>query len=312
MLKDFIEQSYASPPFSNMADVTDYYRSFSQIAVPLIKKAKIPTTERDFYFVAGLPKDAKDWFLTQVADAKRKRSAPPNAPETIAILKKHFDEDLLAFQPWTEETKASAVPPLITSAQLPSVPNVAATPQIPSTTVDDLARQLERLTLVLNAQSSNTGGSNNNPNQSTPQGQAPPSEERNFSVPEIVTASSFPASATKDVSRPQWDDFPLRPRPSDQSRISSSWSDNHGQTGRSALHLVLGVAEAVGCAGILAATTNGRLPLQCFTIETSSNYVTKEDINVMLAEFQKIEPIISAVTDSIGTKTKILPYKKSP
>ncbi|KAJ6510748.1 hypothetical protein C8R45DRAFT_1161682, partial [Mycena sanguinolenta] len=178
MLKDFIEKSYASAPFTNMSDVTNYYRSFSQISVPLIKKAKIPTNERDFYFVAGLPKEVKDWFLTQVPDAQRKRSAPPSVPETIAILKKRFDEDSLAFQPWTEETKASAVPPLKSTTQLPAASNVHGTPQTPTNSVDDLARQLERLTLLLNAQSNNSTTPNNNPNQSNFQGQLPPAEER--------------------------------------------------------------------------------------------------------------------------------------
>jgi hypothetical protein len=140
MLKDFIEKSYAASPFSNMADVTNYYRSFSQIAVPLIKKSKIPATEHNFYFVAGLPKDVKDWFLTQVPDAKRKRSAPPSVSETIAILKKRFDEDSLTFQPWTEETKASAVQPLKSSVSLPALSSTTGSPQAQATSVDDLAR----------------------------------------------------------------------------------------------------------------------------------------------------------------------------
>ncbi|KAJ7919930.1 hypothetical protein B0H13DRAFT_1868143 [Mycena leptocephala] len=33
---------------------------------------------------------------------------------------------------------------------------------------------------------------------------------------------------------------------------------------------------------------------------------SEEDANVILGEFQKIEPVISAVTDNIGTRTKIL------
>ncbi|KAF8145889.1 hypothetical protein K438DRAFT_1991352 [Mycena galopus ATCC 62051] len=140
----------------------------SQIAVPLIKKGKIPTTERDFYFVAGLPKDVKDWFLTQGPDAKRKHSALPSVPETIAILKKRFDEDSLAFQPWTQETKASSIQPLPSTTYPPAISG-AGNSHVPTTSVDDIARQLERLTLALNAQSNNTGASNGGNQQSNAQ-----------------------------------------------------------------------------------------------------------------------------------------------
>jgi hypothetical protein len=110
MLRDFCEKQSAKSSFTNMADIEMYYRAFSQIAVPLIKKTKISDKERDFYFIAGIPKVIKDWFLTQVPELKRKRSDPPSVAESIGYLKKCFDDDSLTFQPWTEEAKASPIP----------------------------------------------------------------------------------------------------------------------------------------------------------------------------------------------------------
>ncbi|KAJ7238045.1 hypothetical protein B0H12DRAFT_1238016 [Mycena haematopus] len=169
MLRDFCERQSAKPSFTNMADIEVYYRSFSQIAVPLVKKAKITVKERDFYFIAGIPKVIKDWFLTQVPDAKQKRSDPPTVTETISYLKKRFDDDALTFEPWSENAMASPNPldaqPTVAANQLGTTaaddlgrslerfntapaPNMTAPPPA-SNNVDELTRQLERLTLHL-------------------------------------------------------------------------------------------------------------------------------------------------------------------
>ncbi|KAJ6576296.1 hypothetical protein B0H10DRAFT_2236468 [Mycena sp. CBHHK59/15] len=171
MLRDFCEKQSAKPSFVNMADIEVYYRAFALIAVPLVKKAKISTKERDFYFIAGIPKVIKDWFLTQVPDAKRKRSDPPSVAESIGYLKKRFDDDSLTFEPWTEDAKASPIPHELSSAvttnhlsavddlarqleRLTSAPT-ASVPTTPSNPVDELARQLERLALQLTTFSGN-------------------------------------------------------------------------------------------------------------------------------------------------------------
>ncbi|KAJ7182565.1 hypothetical protein C8R43DRAFT_869195 [Mycena crocata] len=162
MLRDFCEKQSAKPSFTNMADIEVYYRSFAQIAVPLIKKSKISAKERDFYFIAGIPKVIKDWFLTQVPDIKKKRSNPPSVAESIGYLTKRFDDDSLTFEPWTEDAKASPIPfdvsPTVTTNQLSAVDDLSrqlerlSASQVPTpqgTSVDDLTRQLERLTLQL-------------------------------------------------------------------------------------------------------------------------------------------------------------------
>ncbi|KAJ7920038.1 hypothetical protein B0H13DRAFT_1987548 [Mycena leptocephala] len=137
--------------FTNIADIEVYYRAFSQIAVPLIKKSKISAKERDFYFIAGIPKVIKDWLLTQVPEPKRKRSDP------------------ISFEPWTEEAKASPIPldisssPAVSTNQLSAVDDLARhlerlnvqsssnTSALPANAVDELARQLERLNLRIAA-----------------------------------------------------------------------------------------------------------------------------------------------------------------
>jgi hypothetical protein len=141
MLRAFCEKQQAKQSFSNMADIELYYRAFSQIAVPLIKKTKITEKERDFYFIAGIPKVIKDWFLTQVPEAKRKRSDPPSVSDSIGYLRKRFDDDSLTFEPWTEENKASPLPLDASASSAVSTDQRGA--------IDDIARHLERFKLSL-------------------------------------------------------------------------------------------------------------------------------------------------------------------
>jgi hypothetical protein len=49
----------------------------------------------------------------------------------------------------------------------------------------------------------------------------------------------------------------------------------------------------------------GPIIMNAYDSQAHSDFST-EDANVILGEFQKIEPVISSVMDSIGTRTKIL------
>jgi hypothetical protein len=148
MLKDFCSKTYDASPFINMTDVTTYYRGFSRIAVPLIKKARITEKERDFYFIAGIPKTVKTWFLEQVPEENRKRSDPPSIEQSIGYLQKRFDEDSLDFNPWNEATDS-------TQLSAPTGPSIftlpSTTPTAAPSQMDDLARQMERMTIQMEA-----------------------------------------------------------------------------------------------------------------------------------------------------------------
>ncbi|KAJ7743465.1 hypothetical protein DFH07DRAFT_964105 [Mycena maculata] len=154
MLKDYCEKQSAKSPFTNMVDIESYYRGFAQIAVPLIKKARITAKERDFYFIAGIPEVIKEWFLSQVPEAKRKRSDPPTIAESIGYLQKRFDDDSLTFKPWAEETQASAVQAKSSSSTSMFGQNTLHAPlpsQVPlaSDAMDDLTKQIQNLNLNL-------------------------------------------------------------------------------------------------------------------------------------------------------------------
>ncbi|KAJ6488729.1 hypothetical protein DFH09DRAFT_937143 [Mycena vulgaris] len=154
MLKDYCQKQSAKSSFTNMSEVETYYRGFAQIAIPLIKKSRITPTERNFYFVAGIPKVIKDWFVLQVPEAKRKRATPPSIAESIAVLQKRFAEDTLVFEPWAEDVTADPVPvqaTLTSSVFNIDPPRPLLPTQIPLGTnaMDDLARQIQALTLAM-------------------------------------------------------------------------------------------------------------------------------------------------------------------
>ncbi|KAJ7075388.1 hypothetical protein B0H15DRAFT_791897 [Mycena belliarum] len=169
MLKDYCEKQSAKPSYSNMSDIEAYYRGFSKIAVPLIKKARITGKERDFYFISGVPKILKDWFLTQVPEAKRKRSNPPTVADSIGYLQKRFDDDSLSYEPWAEDLKA--IPHEATSTL--SMFNTDSPKPLPSqvplapNAIDELSRQIQSLNLSL---SRAAGGASQAPQSGTPGG----------------------------------------------------------------------------------------------------------------------------------------------
>ncbi|KAJ7125853.1 hypothetical protein C8R46DRAFT_927523 [Mycena filopes] len=168
MLKAFCEKQSAKSSFSTMTDIEVYYRGFSQIAVPLVKKERITEKERDFYFIAGIPKTIKEWFLTQVPEEKRKCSDPPTIAESFAFLRKRFNDDSLTFEPWAEDTNAE-VPSEATSihpmfkVDPPKPGTLPSQVPLPANAMDDLARQIQTLNLNL---AGITGGA-------APQAQAP-------------------------------------------------------------------------------------------------------------------------------------------
>ncbi|KAJ6571441.1 hypothetical protein B0H19DRAFT_988062 [Mycena capillaripes] len=149
MLKDYCERQSAKSSFTNMTDIETYYRGFSQIAVPLVKKGRISASERDFYFIAGIPEVIKEWFTTQVPEAKRKRSSPPTVAESFGYLQKRFDDDSLTFKPWAE----GIIPIATSSLSVSSSSNVPLPSQIPlaPSAMDDLAKQIQTLSLNLAA-----------------------------------------------------------------------------------------------------------------------------------------------------------------
>ncbi|KAJ7700799.1 hypothetical protein B0H17DRAFT_1128654 [Mycena rosella] len=152
MLKEYCEKQSAKPSYSNMSDIEAYYRGFSKIAVPLVKKARITEKERDFYFIFGVPKILKDWFLTQVPEAKRKRSSPPTVADSIGYLQKRFDDDSLTFEPWAEDLMKGDSREATSTLSMFNTDSPKPLPSqvpLPPNAIDELSRQIQSLNLNL-------------------------------------------------------------------------------------------------------------------------------------------------------------------
>ncbi|KAJ7078163.1 hypothetical protein B0H15DRAFT_789135 [Mycena belliarum] len=162
MLREFCREQSAKSSFKDKKHIETYHKEFMQIAGPLVKRSKITSKQRDYYFVSGIPSVIKEWFNNQVPEPNRKRTDPPSIAVSIGILQKRFDVDSLLFEPWKDETeprdrkvKFDTDGKRVDSTSQksrPATPIPASASQAPAAatnSVGDLARLLENLSLHL-------------------------------------------------------------------------------------------------------------------------------------------------------------------
>ncbi|KIK53740.1 hypothetical protein GYMLUDRAFT_250070 [Collybiopsis luxurians FD-317 M1] len=141
-LKAFCREKAAKQSFSKVSDVENYLRDFIAIAASLKKRKILSTEEYNLYFVQGLPTSLKDWFASAIPETQHWKK------EESSEAKHLFDEfgnriDITKY--YTElssEIQATTVPGLTPAP-------VSVKPKL--TSVDELAKQLEALTLTINS-----------------------------------------------------------------------------------------------------------------------------------------------------------------
>ncbi|KAJ7443416.1 hypothetical protein B0H11DRAFT_2345117 [Mycena galericulata] len=182
MLRDFCRDQSAKSSYKNKKEIETYHQEFLKLAGPLVKKSKITKTQRDYYFVSGIPSNIKEWFINEVPEKNRKRSDPPSMSVSIGILQKRFDTDSLGFEPWKDEAEPRERKVKFDSDgnrpdstprhnSRPATPVPAATGQAPAAAanmVDDLARMLESLSLNLAMMNSSNQSQNSQGNHVAP------------------------------------------------------------------------------------------------------------------------------------------------
>nr|GAT48677.1 predicted protein [Mycena chlorophos] len=162
-LTDFCESSATKASFKNKSEVQTYYRDFMQIAAPLKKKSIIDDTKQKNYFVSGIPTEMKEWFLNQIPEANRKRSAPPTLASSIAALNKRFDTDSITYEAWKSpdrvrntvsfDLNGNRIDTGTTSTATEKAPGVSTRPQFQPNPLNDpiteLTRQMEEMKIHL-------------------------------------------------------------------------------------------------------------------------------------------------------------------
>ncbi|KAJ7648673.1 hypothetical protein DFH06DRAFT_1423371 [Mycena polygramma] len=148
-LIEFCRQQSAKSPYHTKQDIEQYLRDFQWIAAPLLKQHDITAKQRDFYFVSGIPRSIKQWFISRVPEHQRTRSNPVPLADSLGILYGYFDPDTLFPDVWnalddSTVPVASTSPPAPESAP-PSISNLASAisarlqqdirPQLPSTII---------------------------------------------------------------------------------------------------------------------------------------------------------------------------------
>ncbi|KAJ7429332.1 hypothetical protein FB451DRAFT_1519524 [Mycena latifolia] len=186
MLREFCRERSAKSPFKDKKEIEAYHQEFMKIAGPLVKKAKITTKQRDYYFVCGIASSIKEWFMNQMPETKRKRTDPPSITVSIATLQRRFDSDSLLYEPWKEEsdsrdrkvkfdTDGNRVESAHRSTTRAPTPVPAPSSQVPATaanSVEDLTRLLENLSLNLAMMNSANQAQNSASNSAAPAGNA--------------------------------------------------------------------------------------------------------------------------------------------
>ncbi|KAJ3816580.1 hypothetical protein F5880DRAFT_231759, partial [Lentinula raphanica] len=172
-LKEFCKERSAKFSFSKLSDIENYYRDFIAIATSLKKKGTITEKEFNYYFVLGIPRSMKDWFLSAAPESKRTRDDPPTVAESLKILRTRFDKKSLIYEEWNVEESEKAKPIFNEFGNRVTVPfkqtgnvldeavgyvppgvvktNVNVPPPVTSANIDELAKQLEALTLAMQA-----------------------------------------------------------------------------------------------------------------------------------------------------------------
>ncbi|KAJ6481533.1 hypothetical protein C8R47DRAFT_590684 [Mycena vitilis] len=130
-LIEFCRQQSAKSSYRTKQDIEQYLRDFQWIAAPLLKQHDITIKQRDFYFVSGIPRSVKQWFISRVPEHQRARSNPIPLADSLGILYGYFDPDTLFPDVWntldnrTVPVVSSSPPPAPTCAP-PSMSNLAS------------------------------------------------------------------------------------------------------------------------------------------------------------------------------------------
>ncbi|KAJ3740104.1 hypothetical protein DFH05DRAFT_1529390 [Lentinula detonsa] len=179
-LKEFCRDCAAKSSFNKLKDLEKYYRDFIAVATSLLSKEQITENKYSYYFVLGLPHSMKEWFLSAAPEGKRTRENPPTVMQSFDIIKTRFDKQSLIYEDWrkaeSEQAKSvfdergnRVIAPAISQyvnvldeavGHVPPNPRVFPpifppiasdnTPSVTSNTINDLAKQLQALTLAMN------------------------------------------------------------------------------------------------------------------------------------------------------------------
>ncbi|KAJ3963981.1 hypothetical protein EV361DRAFT_981801 [Lentinula raphanica] len=165
-LKEFCRERAAKPIFSKTLEVEEYLRSYVAIAASLKKRELITEKQYNLFFIRGIPHSMKEWFASATPEAKRTKENPPTISESLAILKTRFDKNSIIYEDWHKEEEEFAKYSfdengnrVTTSTFLQDLggaeaPVPGAMPQAKpktTTTIDELTKQLEKLTIAVNA-----------------------------------------------------------------------------------------------------------------------------------------------------------------
>jgi hypothetical protein len=101
-LVEFCRKQSAKSPYRSKLEIEDYLRNFQFMAAPLLKQGDITIAQRDFYFVSGIPTSLKEWFISRVPEAQCTRSNPISLTDSLGILYRYFDPDVLFPDLWNE------------------------------------------------------------------------------------------------------------------------------------------------------------------------------------------------------------------
>ncbi|KAF8216560.1 hypothetical protein K438DRAFT_396585 [Mycena galopus ATCC 62051] len=136
-LIEFCRIHYAKSSLRSLPELQQYLLQFMSLAAPLLKQCDITISQRDFYFISGIPERMKSRLIHQVPEHQQTRSNPPPLAFSLGILRGFLDDDFLMPQLWNDPgeplfASKKSVSPAISSYKLSSSSNSPPASRLPS------------------------------------------------------------------------------------------------------------------------------------------------------------------------------------
>ncbi|KAG7088976.1 hypothetical protein E1B28_012922 [Marasmius oreades] len=153
-LQNFTMKQNSKTPFLTRSAIEHYYQAFERLSGVLICNRTITEADARYYFVSGLPQPQREWLENQLENERKSRETAPSIDEVLDLLYTRFDPKHLFYDPW----KAIRFPDPDRvqfddegerkerfKADNKKVDARPTGQGVPSTSIDDLAAQLEAL-----------------------------------------------------------------------------------------------------------------------------------------------------------------------
>ncbi|KAF5364981.1 hypothetical protein D9758_008170 [Tetrapyrgos nigripes] len=105
-LLDFCRHHNEQGAIESSKDIDKYRIAFQKFANGLVVDGVIGKQQRNYYFIAGLPKVVKEWFIEALPESQRMPETAPTVNDSVSLLKTRFGPKNLYTTPWASSSQS--------------------------------------------------------------------------------------------------------------------------------------------------------------------------------------------------------------